>query len=785
MEIARIKSPTGVINEAQVVSLKPNSVLLNTGHPPGFQERVEVEIRGFQLQGEVVFVSHEEVAIVFPTSPEVFELIEELDQIEAEERTLPPDSATDRLAARSPGATPLPDLVVDLTEDLEELTAPSEDLQREVASSAPSGSPSFGLPADLLPQLGDSGALETKTLLDALTFALQLAVGRPIIAEGPEGLSGARLLTLNLDARPLGPALYALSCNAPAALEALIAELRPIFDGRFSETPTAVGVRLPAAEALRSTAEPAPDDLPDLQDGEVVFESLAQFKVQHRVNLSSGALVVRAPPMAAGSQQTLSLRIPGRPTVEVRARVAFLGEDLVGLTLENFEGLKQTFVELIQGERISSVPRPRVRSRASSIRPSLRYQCAIRARAKLGRILSLGQETHRSPEACEGVYFRLIDLTLRLGTNQLVRIARPGESISLWVNQGKILFSARSPRVTEDLVGQRLLKKQQTTSRALAEALEKAKNSGEPVGASLMHLGRLSQTALARALKAQMIDRAFVPLVWDEGAVTIEPWEEPPIDAPLAALDGANLRAEMLRELIRKARQDELTGELHENLDRSLEVDATKLGEAQSLTPKERRILQRALETEVSLRGLSALGASSTVEAYRVLALGRALGIVTLHRTADLTEAQARSKTEDLVEVRLQETESGAPFEIFQLHWTATPSEIKTTFETERDRWMSKRRHDSRRQWPGIDRLIDRLEKNYRMLMSGKERARLRREIADEPERRRAVEHLLEQAESSLFRDEVVRAKELVETSEELFPTKKGARLRRRLEREY
>ena len=74
---ASVTNHQGRTFQASVSQFLPNSLLLKAlPEPLGFRERITVELFGFTVLGEVVFAGGDEAAVMFETSPEVFEAIE-------------------------------------------------------------------------------------------------------------------------------------------------------------------------------------------------------------------------------------------------------------------------------------------------------------------------------------------------------------------------------------------------------------------------------------------------------------------------------------------------------------------------------------------------------------------------------------------------------------------------------------------------------------------------------------------------------------------------------------
>ena len=866
MPKALVTGADGVAREAKLSQLRPNSLLLHTDTPPTFRERVKVQIEEHTLTGEVVFVSGTEVALVFQTTPHIFELIELVETVLASQdldrpnptgdlaKRIPAMDTNDLVmaaadVAKSPANLPAPpsgpsgpaELAADLAADLSPEPMPrrgssSARIQRSTrAPSTPSGrlppisSPGGGLPpADSTPpvsppieappdllvgpsttpppappappapsleplpeplplaaiepapaepepnaELDPKGQLLCQGDMDTLALALMLLVDRPLYARGPSGLGKALLRDVELKLQAQD-GLYRLSALNTEPLVALARSLKPTLEPTPGPTPK------PEAPKATPEAKDKPEiGLPALlEDGRTVsFQSLDHYREEHKRNLNNGGLFIRGKALPLNSSHEFILQIPGRQPLPLRARVTFLDKDTLGLVIEGFDTLKPALEALLQD---SVRPRPRRSSvpRGTSGRALVVHRGPFSSGLGLPALLRIRERKPQNAQACEGLYLSQLELLFRLGGRYTITFTKGDERISLWIYSGRLVFTMRSPTIEEDTLGRRLLARRTINRLALKTALRVCEETKKPLGEVLLERGLLSQGALSKHLKMQMLDRVLHIKRMGSGQVHIDPWEEPKLKGKLAAFAGNALLLELFREHIKDVPQEALQSELDEDPGRILNVRG--LEDDPGLSQKERRILQRAQEQPTAVRMLGGLGASSQLEALRTIALSRAAGLLTLEQPRQEQLDDQESQTRDLLTQRLKEAKSNPPFQALNLHWMATFGEITAAYETERQLLESRRESDPLS--PLVNDLLKALESAYTKLSKADERTRLRRSEADQAERVKATKHLLEQAERAIFKEDVVSAMELLLTADEIYPTNKSKRLQARIE---
>ena len=111
----------------------------------------------------------------------------------------------------------------------------------------------------------------------------------------------------------------------------------------FDDTsPGVAGALAPLSSAIDDLAPrpatPPPVDLtlPELDGDTVRFQVAEHFRAQFRNNLMHGGLVVRAKPLAIGTQRLLAIAVPGFEPYTVSARVIFHEPGKLGFMLDSF-----------------------------------------------------------------------------------------------------------------------------------------------------------------------------------------------------------------------------------------------------------------------------------------------------------------------------------------------------------------------------------------------------------------------------------------------------------------
>ncbi|MBK6689328.1 MAG: hypothetical protein IPG45_32975 [Deltaproteobacteria bacterium] len=107
-------------------------------------------------------------------------------------------------------------------------------------------------------------------------------------------------------------------------------------------SPNGAGLLAPLSTAIDDLAPrpatPPPVDLtlPELDGDTVRFQVAEHFRAQFRNNLMHGGLVVRAKPLAIGTQRLLAIAVPGFEPYTVSARVIFHEPGKMGFMLDSF-----------------------------------------------------------------------------------------------------------------------------------------------------------------------------------------------------------------------------------------------------------------------------------------------------------------------------------------------------------------------------------------------------------------------------------------------------------------
>lgn len=782
MATAVVTGQSGEGFEARVTELRPNSILLALDRPLSFREQVKIELLGTMLQGEVVFAGDREAAIAFPMSPEIFELIEAFESEEdaAEE---PPEPGGEETPAPVEDAE-LASLLKDGLGGAAGMPATEERRPEVLVSTLDAPLHTVTdlagvklLESAIYAEVSAEGVMTPKDEIDALAHLLTLLSDRPILARASGPADGARFeyggMSIDLDAAALGGGVLALRASDRQRVEAMVSQLKRAID------------RFETQDLRPMTEEPEPDpsDVPDLgADGRtVVFRTLAQYAVQHRVNLKNGAIVLKSDPLPPGTRRDLSLVVPGaRGPLHLSAQVMFQGPGTVGMSVSLSDALKSKLEAMAVNPAAVELDAP-PRDRASASQ-SLEHDARLAGPPSLDDLLAFSDKTLSNLAEAKGSYLRILAHLISTGVNAVLRVLGEQE-VWLWLYGGRVVFASRRPESQEDLLGRRLVTSRAIPRTALGPALEEVR-SGRPIGAVLVEGGKLTQEALNKELRAQMVDRVMLPRSFKEGRIEVRPWRDPPVRTKLLPVSGAYLIAEILRQELKTWTQQNLTKGLMRHLERTLEIDVEKIDPAYRFGKKEQRFYQRAAKAPAALSMIGTTGGAGQSEGLRLSVLACALGFGRLGEVARKREIEeARIATQDLLREQLEQVKAAKPFEVLGIHWSATQREIRGAYEAERKKLMMRKSQtsadESRRL---VQDLLQRLDEALRILTDAKRRKSERDDAADAMERQHAAEHLVQQAEIAIFREEHEEAKDLLDTADELHASRRSKQLRKRFE---
>lgn len=225
-----------------------------------------------------------------------------------------------------------------------------------------SGPSAAGLPAGLVaPTLSGPSTTGVPTPASGIVLASGLPAPSAGVTTAPQRLAGPRAASVSARAEPARP-----STVAPAPSPGVHAPVPAASTAAHSSAPartaqpSAPAAPAPPAPRAPSVAAPAagstPSTLPTLAEGIVQFARAADFAAEFRANLQHGGIIARSTPLSIGSMHALRLVVPGvRETIQLRARVGFLGEGTVGFMIDSFP-LERPRIEAALSEAAAAAP---------------------------------------------------------------------------------------------------------------------------------------------------------------------------------------------------------------------------------------------------------------------------------------------------------------------------------------------------------------------------------------------------------------------------------------------
>lgn len=342
---------------AEIANLTPHSLFIHTSEQLSFRAPVTVTFFSVSFRAELAIVTQKPAGwvVVFDADAETRARIEA--RIPEVNVLAPPPSSTDRIAL-PPMAT-----LDEATMRGVSSTPSGDEIRRALASLEPNSlraalQSSGGIPSAIT---NPRGPMETAAMEDDPDASLFERTLEPISEISPQ-----ELLAALPEEEPAGqesrtmPAVERPKFEEPPPAEKVgrtraIPHARTV---RMRPTPaplrSAVPVRTPRRRDLTrrdlredSTAIDMPaingavlEDIPQLaEDGStVLFDSAAQYLVQHKTNIAHGAIVVRGGPMPIGTEKTLHLSVPGvKDAYTLKARVILSTEDSIGFSIEELD----------------------------------------------------------------------------------------------------------------------------------------------------------------------------------------------------------------------------------------------------------------------------------------------------------------------------------------------------------------------------------------------------------------------------------------------------------------
>ena len=787
---------------AEVVELRPNSILLRSERALDFRSKVLVEVVGARLRGEVVYSNDGQLAVTFPVAAEIFDIIEAVDAaLDAEPRQ---DPAPDVMAAIDEA------LALFASADLPTLGQP-ETLTSTVDLPDAKELPSVPAPHQNHLLIRD-GAVEVPVPAEALGVCLLFHAGRSVVArvegwlpstvhlivpDGPVALDATFLFEgwaslQALDRESLHHAIHALQPalripEPPRRTDTLVfvepsEEVRVTEDLPVMSDDPSGEERITDGEAVGSPSEtPRADGYPILDDDDrtVRFSSHEQFVAQYEENLSKQALVVQMMPIATTATRAFVLAVPGASPIEVLARAVFPRDDSVGFALERFDSIRGQLKALAEG---TAPPSPVDSSASKTSHQTIDgYDGPLTPPEDPKALMELKARRPESLFDVGGSYLRTLDFVFGRRLDCVLEVREVPTIIRIWIQAGRVVFASREPEKGDGRLGRRLLADRAISQRGLLEALELARTSGQALGSLLIEQGMLRREDLNRALRAQTVERLTAPIGFDRGTLRIQPWFAPPVQARWFPVSGDALLAEAIRERLRHITAEELESKLFDDLGRDVIVDLSAIEPRYRIREKEHRVYSRAATTPLPLRHLSRFVSAGQIESLRLVILGAALGFVRLGETrSDDASTHTFSRPHQSasgLEQRLKHLEEVDHFEALGVHWAAPHHEIIVAYKREIHLLNKLPRQSDARSRELARRLRDRIELAFKRVGNRSHRITYRSRVIPPEQLENAGEHLLDQAELAVVRERADEADSHLDMAEELL----GARAVRRL----
>ncbi len=579
----------------------------------------------------------------------------------------------------------------------------------------------------------------------------------------------AELPIVPFDARPLPPSIHAGLLEASSPLEelgwclTLLAD-RPLvvaasgalrtpvtmrvrdFEIELEATPVGagwVGLRALDRDVVREAVGEMRDVFADLfderpptleADGETVRCSERQVARLREEN----AVTVRSAPLPVGAVRRLVIVAPGQPDTPVEGTVAYVGNGQVGFTLRTPE--------------------------AAPKREPMKFVGPL--------------DAPRLIEGREDGYLHVLSKALAERGRWTITAEGDTGSVRLWVDDGRVVFTHATPTEDGDRIGERLVAARRVPRHVVAEALESAE-PGTPIGAALLKDGRVSSADLNRALREQTVARAARPVAMTKGVLTISAWTEPPVEGNLLAVSPGGVRSAIVRRVAKDATTHELRDGMAPYGGGTVTIHLERLEPGFRLNEREMRVMTQAARDPVSLEALLRSRGLRPAESATLALLGRSLGFIDFERGAGTGDLSRPDTSTGDLERRVEQLEDGNHFDALEVHWAASHQEILAAYEQAKGR-LSARTKLSTRGAALRSKLLDHVEEAFKVVGRRTSRQRYREELFSKDERRRAAEHLIEQAELAVLRSDVDGAELALDAAEELAQLPQIARLKHR-----
>jgi hypothetical protein len=643
---------------------------------------------------------------------------------------------------------------------------PAEDLDLPPPVSKPEAPAprSASDPKQMLAAVDEEGKWIPASPLEELAIALDILAERRIVVRSSSHLPSVSVVLagseVELAAVPLGVGLLMLS-GGPNAADAAKDVLRDGLDV--------------ISEAVSDGSSPDPKQIPKLEaDGCTVrFDSFAQFVVQHRVNISHGAIVVASPALPPGTQRTLRLAIPGlAEPLTLSTRVAFQGDDAIGFMIDNFPSQRATLAETARRKPAAVSPE------ASRRAPLLKT--VARVDQSLEQIFSFAKNRAQSPAEAKGWLTALLDHLFESRFRGRCVLTKGNKKLFLWLHDGCVATSRVEPAPESMLLGNRLIGEKKITPRALEAGLQKSKETGQPLGATLVKMGEIAPAVLDDSLRDQTIDRVLQVRDWMEAEVDVGPWVDPGVPIGLGMTSGRAVVASLLRAQVSSFPLEQLESFLEPRLDHTIRVRKNRVDPAFGITGNDKALLEQLSRTPRALRETIAMSSASIAECFEFMVLGGALGFVEFG--APLSAAEKTSEIERALDDQVRQLKESTAFEALGLHWSCLEDQIDATYQARIEELRDHLVSENERIRGLAERVGSLLQDAYVRLADGERRREYRAEVVAEAERKKVSQHMLDQVEALIRKADLPRAQAVLRCADEIFPSERGRALSAQLQ---
>lgn len=647
------------------------------------------------------------------------------------------------------------------------------ELEASAGGDTPSTPPPEPAPEFVgLRELDAEGSLTPSDALDAFAVCASMLAGRPVVLHGQPSSPEAKLvlgdLELALTVQPFGPGL----------VQVMAAQLNAL-----RRAATALFAQVDAASFEPPPPEPDASEVPEL-DGESVvrFQSFMHFVVQHRINLTKGAMVVKADNIPPGTQRSLRLSIPGiSDEVTVSGSVAFQGAGTIGFMIDNPDSVATKLAD------IAALNPAKVQKTAAQVKKTVAPKSGTRSipaargvswsgRTQLGQTVSdvfeFDTTQTRTLDDCNGWLVSVLQHLFKTNVHGVVTFEKDGKRIKVWSHNGSLVFSQVEPEVEDDQLGRVLVLQKKISRASLSHGLERAKESKQPLGRTLVGMGEIEPGALNAALRQQILDRVFKVREWDGATISVGPWVDPEVRTGLVMTSGKAIVTNLLREAVRRATAEELEEFCEPYFERTLKVQLEKIDPSFGLRRKERKFYEKSAMSNVALRDIPKVTAVSPVEAQRMIVLGRGLGLVDSgDAAAERTQEEIDGEVIAGLDETLTEMREGDHFDVLGVHWTSTDRAIPTAYKKRIAKFEKLLGNANAKIRNRAEQALDLVEVAYEALATADKRTEYRNEIVPDYERKQSADHMIDQAELLILKDDIKGAEQILRTAQEIFMT--------------